>query len=722
MAGLLTLALGSCLQLPQDTGALDDPRRPAWLLQRVERLRGLGRDGAWDVRLETQEDMDRVFADALQRDYDAETLGALEETYRAFGFLGEDEGLAVALAASMAAEGYVVYDSTTGRLHVLDQLLQAGQADFAITFHGNEAVEDARFRIGERRAEAQRLGRDAVLALASLVKGSAYNLVYEVPFDGDFTDSLIGLRARMPGAVTPSQVPNSAAVLGSSLDRARAEYLLDRGRDLRDLLMFPHTHGRAFVRELRERYGWAMVDHALAHPPTSTEQILHPEKFHQHRDDPVAIELASDAFTFDEVRTTHEGTLGEFAISLWLRAATDAAEEVAAGWGGDRYRVVVDADAGRHVFWHTVWDTEADANAFLEVVRDVVAVRYGSETAVRAERVDPTEVILAFGPDAARLEHALARMRAGDRKVLPEAHHVDEFVWTDVLVLPARALVDVTDGDHATDVDLLGGLLVSTSFTRFGGRVELLKGGLLSYENSDERFRFALLFGLLSYHRRARGDGGFLSLFPLLESGWRADGSATGFALDLVGFANAAGHERWSTGLVGRAVTSEVTIDEHLELASGEPIGEDLSFLFGLVTTGHREGEGAGGAHVRQGSSTLLGSLVFASIDRRILELGDGIDVEFQEWSIGTPLLVRRSYRRARSPERDAAAERELTLLGGLLYSNWERGPHESITTPLVGWRHDATGRYVTFLFGLLPIRLGEGDPRPVPIERPRGF
>ena len=46
-----------------------------------------------------------------------------------------------------------------------------------------------------------------------------------------------------------------------------------------DLMGFPYQFGPVFVETLQERGGSRAVDEAFRHPPTSTEQVLHPDRF-----------------------------------------------------------------------------------------------------------------------------------------------------------------------------------------------------------------------------------------------------------------------------------------------------------------------------------------------------------------------------------------------------------------------------------------------------------
>jgi hypothetical protein len=86
----------------------------------------------------------------------------------------------------------------------------------------------------------------------------------------------------------------------------------------RDLL-FPYLEGLAFVQALYASGGYAAVDAAYSDPPTSTEQILHPEQYITSRDDPQEVSLADGLDVLgDDYRLVYEQPLGEFYLSLYL--------------------------------------------------------------------------------------------------------------------------------------------------------------------------------------------------------------------------------------------------------------------------------------------------------------------------------------------------------------------------------------------------------------------
>ena len=103
---------------------------------------------------------------------------------------------------------------------------------------------------------------------------------------------------------------------------------------VRERIVFPYSRGLPLAREIRILGGTAALDEAFANPPRSTEQVLHPEKLLERRDDPIEIQL-SDSWLPAGAQAIHEDTLGELGIRQLFntRFPKDFAYPAAEGWG-----------------------------------------------------------------------------------------------------------------------------------------------------------------------------------------------------------------------------------------------------------------------------------------------------------------------------------------------------------------------------------------------------
>ena len=143
----------------------------------------------------------------------------------------------------------------------------------------------------------------------------------------------------------------------------------------------PYSEGPTFVHSLREAGGWEAVDAAYDRVPTSTEQILHPERYPEESPAAVSVPDRSSAawsrFDHDPAGdTVGEASLfvtlqrnnaidpnrlrentGEFSPYNYVARATD-------GWAGDQVVPYRRADGATGYVFRSEWDTVEDAEQF----------------------------------------------------------------------------------------------------------------------------------------------------------------------------------------------------------------------------------------------------------------------------------------------------------------------------------------------------------------------
>jgi hypothetical protein len=168
---------------------------------------------------------------------------------------------------------------------------------------------------------------------------------------------------------------------------------------VKQILMFPYIGGLSFVQYVRKRYPWSKIDEVYRHPPESTEQILHPEKYFA-KEHPIWLKAAALP-SLKPAKVVHEDTFGEEQIKVFLAAVASARNvaDAAAGWGGDRM-VAYDTGAGEPytIVWLTQWDTETDAGEFATAVKPALDKLHGWSSGVHGGN----QVLLLFNVAADR--------------------------------------------------------------------------------------------------------------------------------------------------------------------------------------------------------------------------------------------------------------------------------------------------------------------------------
>jgi predicted Zn-dependent protease len=136
---------------------------------------------------------------------------------------------------------------------------------------------------------------------------------------------------------------------------------------------FDYDQCPSFVAAIYRARGWSGVDNLYGNPPTTTEQILHPEKY-VNREQPTAMTPIDLANRLGKGWTKQTLSLfGEFDLYNYLfsvlgdeQVATQAAAGWGTGWIGVYARNTSDKTSNGDVLVHIAldWDTERDVREF----------------------------------------------------------------------------------------------------------------------------------------------------------------------------------------------------------------------------------------------------------------------------------------------------------------------------------------------------------------------
>ncbi len=250
------------------------------------------------------------------------------------------------------------------------------------------ALQDQHYDLG-KRIKFRQDATDEQSAVHALAEGDATSAMLDEMLAPrgrtafDLPDDVIGMETR--GGM--ELAPGSASVPG----------IIKRS------VIAPYIDGVQFVHWGRRRGGWPAVDDIWKNPPTTTEQLLHPEKYLSHepgQDVPVPLPPKGGPS-----KVIYRDIQGEESVRLlfeeWMPRRT--AEEAAAGWGGDR--VVVLREAGHVAMaWHVRYDDEAGAK------RGLVAFARG---VLRTTEQDPRAPFVSRDAAQKKLrQDAVCRQRA----------------------------------------------------------------------------------------------------------------------------------------------------------------------------------------------------------------------------------------------------------------------------------------------------------------------
>ncbi len=282
--------------------------------RRVAEIRGVEFDDVPEPQVTDVAGLLELAEGELAKPRVAETIAAGDAALKLLGLLEPEDSLAD-VSTEVTAGAAAFYDPKEKELFLLGDAVPAGAAlaEFVLAHELNHALEDQAFGLPLSSASND----DRALAETALVEGSATALMTEYAARYLTLSDLLGESAGIEGDT--SDLP--PIVLAQ--------------------VTFAYIGGQAFVDELRASAngGWDLVDFAYQRRlPASTEQILHPEKY---LDDEAPLRVDGPPGAGPGWEEVDSGAVGEFVTREILRQDADevGADEAAAGWGGDRYRL-----------------------------------------------------------------------------------------------------------------------------------------------------------------------------------------------------------------------------------------------------------------------------------------------------------------------------------------------------------------------------------------------
>jgi hypothetical protein len=283
-------------------------------------------------------------------------MRALGELLRGLRLVGKDDDLLASVYRLARANLAGFYDQHADRMFLIDDLSDAIAGE-TLTHELVHALQDQHFDLARWLTYRPHAG-DAVSAVHGLCEGGATVATFEIT---------------LPGMVL-SQAALRFALMASL---AMSEEGATTPRVLQASLVASYIDGYGFVQALRRRGGWAEVNRAWQSPPETTEQLIHIEKY-DAREAALPIATLDKAAAAPGYRVFDSDAMGEQGLRIvleqWVHRARAA--EAAAGWGGDRYTVLVRNTAPGNtrpgntapgkddflVLWQLRFDTQRDAD------------------------------------------------------------------------------------------------------------------------------------------------------------------------------------------------------------------------------------------------------------------------------------------------------------------------------------------------------------------------
>jgi len=307
----------------------------------------------------TKPEVNKFLRERLKEEMPPEEIRAEEMVLRKFGFVPANYDLAKSTIDLFTEQAAAFYDFRKKKLFVLDSSSGALQK-MALVHELAHALADQHFQL-EKFIRHGGASDDSSLARMSVMEGQAAWLMSE------YMARQVGQTLKGSGGVA-EMVRRTAELSAGQFPVFDAAPLY-----MRETMLFPYTYGMLFQHAVVEKLGEEGFSEVFRHPPTTAQQILHPDKyFAKHEPTTPA---AAKPPRVKEYKKLADGTLGEFDHQILMRQfgmEKDAAE-LASHWRGGSYELYERKDrSGAVLTYASDWDSAEAANRFINAYRRIL--------------------------------------------------------------------------------------------------------------------------------------------------------------------------------------------------------------------------------------------------------------------------------------------------------------------------------------------------------------
>ncbi|MBK9168342.1 MAG: hypothetical protein IPM24_12850 [Bryobacterales bacterium] len=291
-----------------------------------------------------------------------EEIRAEEITLKKFGFVPREFNLEQSTIELLTEQAAAFYDFKKKKLFLTDWA-SSDMQESALVHELAHALADQHFDL-DKFTKGAGESDDSALARMAVMEGQATWLMSEV-FARRNGSTLIGN-------------PALAESMNRASESGAEQYPVFSGSPLylKETLVFPYAKGLLFQQAVADRMGKEGFTEVFRRPPTTSQQILHPEKYFD-RVQPSVPDLPR--MPGRGFKTLTKGMFGELDCQILIRqyASRERAETLAPLWRGGQYHVREYRKKGLVVLSLAVdWQTQEAAEEFFAFYRNLLAQKW----------------------------------------------------------------------------------------------------------------------------------------------------------------------------------------------------------------------------------------------------------------------------------------------------------------------------------------------------------
>jgi hypothetical protein len=375
-----TLFLGILLY-SAGSSAQSDPRAKALCAQvpgiaaELTEISGMKLRHAVPCDFISKEQINQFLRKRVKETSSPEEVRAEELTLKKFGFIPPDFDLAKNEVDLLTEQAAAFYDYNRKKLFITDSTSTESQAP-VLAHELSHALADQNYNLG-RFIRQGRKSDDGSTARLAVMEGQATWMMSE------YLARKSGTSLRDSATLAAAMANLAAGDEGTGANQSDGEFpVFDKEPlYLRLTLVFPYTKGMSFQQAVLERDPHLGFGEVFLHPPASTQQILHPEKYFEH------VQPTDPALPVVHLPRAYKGLvageLGELEQGILLDqyAGKTRSAALAPHWRGCAFELMENKKAGRVVLlYSTEWDSEESAVRYFAAYREVMRKKWKSMT------------------------------------------------------------------------------------------------------------------------------------------------------------------------------------------------------------------------------------------------------------------------------------------------------------------------------------------------------
>src|SRR5262249_41359563 len=248
------------------------------IAQTVSGLRGLPVRKRNTRGVMSQDEIQTGLIARVEQDYGPGELAAEEKALKRLRLLPAEMDYRKEILALLTEQIAGFYDPSVKELYIADWI-ETGMQRMVMAHEIDHALQDQSFNL-DKFTKPDRENGDAQLARQALVEGDGVALMIE------FMMREMGQKADPWADDTIVNAMAAATGMTGAAEFDKAPLFL------KETLLFPYKEGLRLVAAERKLHPWTDVDAMFARPPSSSEQVMHPEKYRAN-EKPVPVRQAA---------------------------------------------------------------------------------------------------------------------------------------------------------------------------------------------------------------------------------------------------------------------------------------------------------------------------------------------------------------------------------------------------------------------------------------------